>query len=256
VPNSYPKNSEGGLVVVINVFLGNVKTKSFIFTLILNYDMDIDCLPYKNTGYFSKFICDYLDQKEGFKPFYNRFPTVENFKDQIREKATGFPDANRVVLNSALLNQYKGFQVSESTQANIEQLKETNTFTIVTGHQLNLFTGPLYFLYKIISTINLTRELKEQYPKYNFVPVYWMATEDHDFDEINYFNFKGKKVRWNREASGAVGHLETDALSEVYTIFANGLGGSKNAEALKSLFRLIQEKSIIFIWLMVFENVL
>ena len=199
--------------------------------------MDIDCLPFKNTGYFSKFICDYLDQKEGFKPFYNRFPTVENFKGQIREKATGFPDANRVVLNSALLNQYKGFQVSESTQANIEQLKETNTFTIVTGHQLNLFTGPLYFLYKIISTINLTRELKEQYPKYNFVPVYWMATEDHDFDEINYFNFKGKKVRWNREASGAVGHLETDALNEVYTIFANGLGGSKNAEALKSLFK-------------------
>lgn len=198
--------------------------------------MDIDCLPVKNTGYFSKLICDYLDQKESIVPFYNRFPTLENFEEQIKEKATNFPEENRAVLNNALQNQYDGFQVSESTQSNIRQLKEPISFTIVTGHQLNLFTGPLYFLYKIISTINLTRELKQKYPKYNFVPVYWMATEDHDFEEINYFNFKGKKVQWNRNASGAVGNLKTDTLKEVHDIFANQIGGSKNAETLKELF--------------------
>jgi uncharacterized protein YllA (UPF0747 family) len=76
------------------------------------------------------------------------------------------------------------------TQQNIEALNNSNTFTVTTGHQLNLFSGPLYFLYKIISTINLTTELKAKYPTYNFVPIYWMATEDHDFEEINYFNFK------------------------------------------------------------------
>ena len=199
--------------------------------------MNIDYIPFKHTGYFSELICDYLDKKESLSALYNRFPSLENFEAQIEEKAISFPEANREVLYSALQNQYKGFQISKSTQSHIKQLKEPITFTVVTGHQLNLFTGPLYFLYKIISTINLTRALKKRYPKYNFVPIYWMATEDHDFDEINHFNFRGKKLQWNREASGAVGHLKTDGLEEVYQAFANELGASKNAEALKDLFR-------------------
>jgi bacillithiol biosynthesis cysteine-adding enzyme BshC len=115
-------------------------------------------------------------------------------------------------------------------------LKDSNTFTVVTGHQLNLFTGPLYFLYKIISTINLTSELKKAYPKQHFVPVYWMATEDHDFEEINYFNFKGKKIHWNRDATGAVGHLSTVGLEAVFELFSKELGPGKNASKLRSLF--------------------
>ncbi len=199
--------------------------------------MDIDCLPFKNTGYFSKLICDYLDQKEELQSFYNRFPTLENFKGQIEEKGNSFPDAHREVLYSSLQNQYANTKTSKKTQEHIKQLKEPITFTVVTGHQLNLFTGPLYFLYKIISTINLTTQLKKKYPKFNFVPIYWMATEDHDFDEINYFNFKGKKLQWNREASGAVGHLKTDGLQEVFEAFSNAMGSTKNAETLKGLFK-------------------
>ncbi len=198
--------------------------------------MDIDCIPFKHTGYFSTLICDYLDEKKALKPFYNRFPTLKNFKEQINEKSKNFSSAQRDVLYAALQNQYKNIKLSKKTQGHIKQLKETNTFTVVTGHQLNLFTGPLYFLYKIISTINLAKTLKETYPKYNFVPVYWMATEDHDFDEINYFNFKGKKLKWNKKASGAVGHLKTDGLEDVYETFANEMGSSANAETLKSLF--------------------
>lgn len=199
--------------------------------------MDIDCLPFKNTGYFSTLICDYLDQKEELRPFYNRFPTLENFKGQIEEKAKSFPDAHREVLYTSLQKQYANSKASKKTQEHIKQLKEPITFTVVTGHQLNLFTGPLYFLYKIISTINLTKELKKKYPKYNFVPIYWMATEDHDFDEINFFNFKGKKLQWNRKASGAVGNLKTDELQEVFEAFSNEMGSSKNAETLKNLFK-------------------
>jgi len=199
--------------------------------------MDIDCLPFKNTGYFSPLICDYLDQKEALQQCYNRFPSIENFKDQIAEKAKSFPDAHREVLYSALQNQYGSTKASKKTTEHIKKLKEPNTFTVVTGHQLNLFTGPLYFLYKIISTINLTKELKKKYPKYNFVPIYWMATEDHDFDEINFFNFKGKKLQWNREASGAVGHLKTEGLNAVLDTFSNTLGSSNNAKFLKDVFQ-------------------
>jgi bacillithiol biosynthesis cysteine-adding enzyme BshC len=199
--------------------------------------MDIDCLPFKNTGYFTPLICDYLDQKKELEPFYNRFPSLENFKGQIEEKATSFQDAHRDVLYDALQNQYINTVVSKKTQEHLKQLKEPITFTVVTGHQLNLFTGPLYFLYKIISTINLTTQLKKKYPKYNFVPIYWMATEDHDFDEINYFNFKGKKLQWNREAAGAVGPLKNEGLNEVFEAFSNELGSFKNAETLKELFK-------------------
>jgi len=203
--------------------------------------MDIDCLPFKQTGYFSDLICDYIDEKESLKPFYNRFPKIENFKGQIEEKLANYPEGNRSILYDALQVQYKGIPITKKTRENLIQLKEPITFTVVTGHQLNLFTGPLYFLYKIISTVNLTIQLKKTYPKFNFVPVYWMATEDHDYDEINYFNFKAKKLQWNREVSGAVGRLSTEGLQEISEAFANELGAGKNAEKLKNLF----EKSYV-----------
>ncbi len=198
--------------------------------------MDIECIPFKKTGYFSELICDYIDEKQELRTFYNRFPKFQNFEAQIKEKAESFPNGHRVILYDSLMEQYSGFAMGQKVKSHIAMLKEPNTFTVVTGHQLNLFTGPLYFLYKIISTINLTRELKKQYPKYNFVPVYWMATEDHDFEEINYFNFQGKKLQWNRSASGAVGNLKTDGLQEVNEAFSSVIGTSKNAELLKELF--------------------
>ncbi len=198
--------------------------------------MDIDCLPFKNTGYFSKLICDYIAEDKQLVPFYNRFPDLANFEHQIAEKKASFPLENRKVLKTALTRQYKNQGISNSTQKHIAALVDENTFTVVTGHQLNLFTGPLYFLYKIISTINLCETLKKQYPAQHFVPVYWMATEDHDFEEINYFNFKGKKVQWNTQASGAVGHLSTNGLEDVLTTYLNLLGSSSNAKILKELF--------------------
>jgi bacillithiol biosynthesis cysteine-adding enzyme BshC len=199
--------------------------------------MKSDCIPFKKTGYFSNLICDYLDEKETLKPFFNRFSSLDNFKDQLLEKQANFPIENRTVLNGAMKRQYANIDISRSTELHIELLKDKSTFTVVTGHQLNLFTGPLYFLYKIISTINLTQQLKEVYPNYNFVPVYWMATEDHDFDEINYFNFKGKKLQWNKIASGAVGHLNTDGLDDIYDMFSLEIGMGQNAEELKALFK-------------------
>ena len=156
--------------------------------------MPTDCITYQNSGYFIPLMVDYLNQKPELKALYNRFPSIENFELQIQEKHKNFNDASkRATLVSVLKSQYASIEISDLTKINIESLQTQNTFTITTGHQLNLFTGPLYFLYKIISTINLTKELKAKYPTYNFVPIYWMATEDHDFEEINYFNFKGKK---------------------------------------------------------------
>lgn len=200
--------------------------------------MPTDCIPYKDTNYFSDFICNYISQKSDLKGLYHRFPLIENFEAQIKEKtAHKLTNSNRAVLVNTLLKQYASVETSELTLNNIELLASETTFTITTGHQLNLFTGPLYFLHKIISTINLTKQLKEQYPEYNFIPVYWMASEDHDFEEINYFNFRGKKIQWNSDQSGAVGHFNTEGLEDVLAVLSSEFGPGKHADQLKLWFK-------------------
>ncbi len=194
-------------------------------------------IPFKKTGFFSTMMCDYLEQSPQIQPFYNHFPDIVGFRQQLLEKHKTFTKHKREVLVSVLQSQYKGLvNTSEITNNNIEALLNENTFTITTGHQLNLFSGPLYFLYKIISAINLAEELAAQFPNNTFVPVYWMATEDHDFEEINYFNFKGKKVQWKSNQTGAVGRFTTEGLDKVFEEVSKHFGTSKNAEFLKELF--------------------
>lgn len=205
--------------------------------------MPIKSIPYKETGYFSKLICDYLAEEKSLIPFYNRFPNLENFKLQIEEKQNSFNIRQRRLLSKQIMLQYGYNSISQATLTNLDLLKENTTFTVTTGHQLNLFTGPLYFLYKIYSTINLCEKLKEHYPNFNFVPVYWMATEDHDFEEINYFNtYKDnntsrlEKVKWDRNSSGAVGGLNTEGLNKVFEKLKTQFGNSENAKELLKYF--------------------
>jgi bacillithiol biosynthesis cysteine-adding enzyme BshC len=199
--------------------------------------MPTDCISYQESGYFSKLIVDYLDQKLQLKRLYNHFPTIDNFKKQIEEKQQNFSFENRQVLVSELEKQYSNFEVSDVTLNNITLLNDSKTYTITTGHQLNLFTGPLYFLYKIVSVINLCKELKVAYPNHNFVPIYWMATEDHDFEEINYFNFKNKKIQWKEKSFGPVGRLSITDFEEIFKIIDTEFGNGNNANYLKNLFK-------------------
>ncbi len=213
-----------------------------VFLLQINFTMPTDSISYQKSGYFSPLMNDYLDQKSNIKSLCNRFPSLENFEAQIIEKKINFNgndngNEKRKILVSVLQEQYSKIETSNLTKKNIEALSNENTFTVTTGHQLNLFTGPLYFLYKIISTINLTKELKTKYPNSNFVPIYWMATEDHDFDEINYFNFKARKFHWNKESLGPVGRLSTEGLAIFFDVYAQELGSGKNAETIKKLFQ-------------------
>jgi len=193
---------------------------------------------FKDTGYFSDLMCNYLDKNKPLKPFYNNFPDLNGFKLQIEAKQNDLAAqaATRKVLVSALSQQYKKVEASDLSLKNIQSLLGENTFTVTTGHQLNLFTGPLYFLYKIVTVINLAKELKTAFPNKNFVPIYWMATEDHDFEEINYFNFKDKKIKWEQGSGGAVGRLSTKDLDEVFKDFSASLGNHKFADELKELF--------------------
>ena len=197
--------------------------------------MPIETIPYRNTGYFSKLICDYLDRDPALDDFYHRFPSESQFETQLSEKES-FSKEHRKILVERLKEQYKDLDASDATEKNIDSLSSANTFTITTGHQLNLFTGPLYFLYKIFSVINLTEKMNEKYPGKHFVPVFWMASEDHDFDEINYFRLHGKKLQWNRESGGAVGEMSTDGLEKVFVLFEKEVGNHDYAGRVTSLF--------------------
>ncbi|MDX5436693.1 MAG: bacillithiol biosynthesis cysteine-adding enzyme BshC, partial [Pontibacter sp.] len=204
--------------------------------------MKITKLDYAATGAFSKTITDYLCCSEQLQPFYNRFPTLEAFGAQLKEKS--FSEAQRQTLHQALQEQYTSIaEVNPKVQQHIELLLQTNTYTVTTGHQLNIFTGPLYFVYKIVTAIKTCRQLKEQYPDYNCVPVYWMATEDHDFAEINHFSLFGKKYTWETDQTGAVGRFSTESMAqllaelpEAYPVFEEAYRNSKNlADATRAI---------------------
>ena len=175
--------------------------------------MQVEKIDLRDTQSFSNFFLDYLDNKEELKNFHGLRPKVDCFEEQISKKQ--FADENREVLCQVLDQQYEKVSQSPGVRANLASLKESNTFTITTGHQLNIFTGPLYFIYKIATVVNACKTLREKYPTYNFVPVYWMASEDHDFDEISYFNLFGKKYEWQTTQTGAVGRFKNEGLKEL-----------------------------------------
>lgn len=199
--------------------------------------MSVHHIPFATTGYFSKLICDYLDRKPELSPFYGNFADVAGFKNQIELKKTSFASQSRNLLTDVLKQQYKNTAVSVRTMQNIASLSHENTFTVTTGHQLNIFTGPLYFLYKIVTAINLADKLKKEFPQQNFVPVYWMATEDHDFEEIQYFNVNNNKISWKSERSGAVGRFDIEGFDPVFKEFSALLGTSDHADDLRELFK-------------------
>lgn len=177
--------------------------------------MQLQKIALADTHSFSSFFLDYISQKDSLKKFYNRFPVLANFDDQIAEKKS-FPPHHRQVLFDSISTQYEGVKVNEVTSSNISSLKDSKTFTVTTGHQLCIFTGPLYFVYKIVTVINACKRLKEKYPEYNFVPVYWMASEDHDYDEIKSFRLYGKKYVWETSQSGAVGRFDPKSISKLF----------------------------------------
>ncbi len=188
--------------------------------------MDANCINYSDTGFFSKTIIDYLDNHPDLQQFYHHRPDMAGFDNLIRNKK---PTAGRDILANVLQEQYalisnSGFPVSEIVNANIALLRADNSYTITTGHQLNIFTGPLYFIFKIVTAIKLSRELKVKFPDKNFVPVYWMASEDHDFAEINHTNAGGKKIQWKLEATGATGRLSTKTIREALNQYKGVLG--------------------------------
>ncbi len=200
--------------------------------------MSVTKLAYADTQRFSKLILQYVENHSNVRPFFNNKPAIAGFKKQLLEKRTNFKGSikKRKTLVTVLKTQYRTLSSSEKTSNNIAALSSEKTFTVTTGHQLNLCTGPLYFLYKICTTINTCALLTKEFPTHTFVPLYWMATEDHDFEEIQFFNHKETQYRWESEQQGAVGRFHTTGIIPSLEGFFKSLGTSQYAEELKTLF--------------------
>jgi bacillithiol biosynthesis cysteine-adding enzyme BshC len=172
----------------------------------------MDCIatriPYRQTGYFSKIVLDYIDQAPSLQSFYNYPPNKQGIKKAIEQRKKA--GTNRDVLVAELKKQYKEVDHSSAVQKNMDALLSANTFTITTAHQPNIFTGPLYFIYKILHAIKLAEYCKSAFPEYNFVPVYCMGSEDADLDELGHIYLGAEKLDWNTRQTGAVGRMKVD----------------------------------------------
>ncbi|MGZ3866438.1 MAG: bacillithiol biosynthesis cysteine-adding enzyme BshC [Bacteroidia bacterium] len=185
-------------------------------------------IPFEKTNSFSKIFLDYSSGK--LNEFTAFEPSAEGIASFIKKNNYDFLDRN--VLVAELQKQNSGIKLSDAAHKNIEQLKNKNTYTITTGHQLCLATGPLYFIYKILSVINLCETLNKKFPQNYFVPVYWMASEDHDFEEVNHINLFNKKFTWNTDKKGRVGGFSLENIDSFLNEIKDILGENENAKSI------------------------
>ena len=175
--------------------------------------MDSCTISYQKAGMLAPITRDYIEGKAALKPYFAFNPDLNGIKKAVENRSK--KQVNREVLVSVLKKQYKDSENSNAVDQNIDSLLEDRTFTVTTGHQLNLFTGPLYFVWKILSAVNLAEKLNNECPDKHFVPVYWPAGEDHDFEEVNHTYVNGKKYTWETDQSGAVGRFDTVGIDRV-----------------------------------------
>ncbi|MFM6935459.1 MAG: bacillithiol biosynthesis cysteine-adding enzyme BshC [Flavobacteriales bacterium] len=180
--------------------------------------MRID-IPRKSTPFFSEKQRLFTENQAALQKWIQAPFSKEAFENQWIEKRKSYGQVQRYLLHEGLSELYEDVIVSEKVQENLDKLKLDHCYTITTGHQLSLATGPLFFIYKILHVIKQCELLKERYPNMEFVPVYWMASEDHDFAEIQSFSIFNQLFKWDRPTEGAVGRMDLDGLEEVMSAF-------------------------------------
>lgn len=191
--------------------------------------MDVQKIPFEEVPQLSPKDVAYATKDEKLQPFFKYEATLDAFARVIKDKEQDADDRN--TLANTLEAQYKGLETTEAVRANIQHLRQLNTFTVTTAHQPALFTGPLYYIFKIISTINLAEQLNQQYPDNQFVPIFISGSEDHDFAEINHARLFGKEIVWENDEQGGVGFMKTESLTTALEQVKDILGDSEDAQA-------------------------
>lgn len=181
----------------------------------------INNVSIESTGYFSKLMLDYVQSHPSVSGLYDYPMNEGGLLKALKNKQQQM--VNRSVLVEVLKEQYQLLSTTALVQQNIEALEDKNTFTICTAHQPSLFTGNLYFIYKIAQTISLAKSMSAQHPEYRFVPVFWMGSEDADLDELGYVYLNGETLRWETKQTGAVGRMNNKGIDVLIRRLENEL---------------------------------
>jgi bacillithiol biosynthesis cysteine-adding enzyme BshC len=198
-------------------------------------------IPHEETQQLSQLMRDYLSGHAALSAFYKYTPDLKGLNQAITEMQ--WPLELRRTLTSAMQAQAaRTNNTSELTLENIAALAEPSTYTITTGHQLCVFSGPVFFIYKIASVIHACKQLQVLHPDKKFIPVFWMASEDHDLPEANHFFTNEKRYRWNTQQTGALGRMSTEGLSELADELSNDWQATSYDEWLKALFKAAYEQ--------------
>ncbi len=192
-------------------------------------------VPYQQTGYFSRLISDYLNGNSFLKNFYTHPVSFEGIESAIKNRETFNTD--RTLLSEVLEKQYVSLSVPVALKKNLSSLKDKNTFTVTTAHQPAIFTGNLYFVYKIIHVIKIAETLSARYPGKNFVPVYYMGSEDADINELGHIYLNNEKIVWDARQTGSVGRMSTSGLEKIIERIEGEFGGFPFGPELVSLLR-------------------
>ena len=163
---------------------------------------------FEHSTWFSKLFKDYIKGNEDLRDFYTYAPTLKGLVKALESKA--FSQEKRDVLVEVLLEQYQNIEGFDQSlvKKNILALKNPSSFTVTTGQQLHPFLGPEMVFNKIQATIDASNSLSE-IGESKVVPIFWMASEDHDFEEVKTIRFLGKEFDWEQEKEGAVGRMPT-----------------------------------------------
>ena len=194
--------------------------------------LSVDRIPFDQIPQFSQRDRAHVARDPKLQPFIKYEVSLEDFAGVMNDKSS--EDTDRNLLVEVLREQYAD-TATEATRSNIDDLLNDHTYTVTTAHQPSLFTGPLYYVYKIISTLNLADRLRAQYPEHRFVPIFITGGEDHDFEEINHLNIFGKTIEWESGETGPVGRMSTKTLDEPLKQLRDILGNSDHAAEIYKL---------------------
>lgn len=158
-------------------------------------------------GRYSAFVRKLSEAPESLVALGYVRPEKAAFEKRIRFLEENFNPEQRFRLRAQLNKQQSNLAWSEAQLQHLDWLSDSKTFVVSTAHQPSFLGGPAYIPVKIASSIALCRQLSEWFPTYRFVPVHWLGSEDHDFDELGKTQFLGQLMQWNAQAGGPVGRI-------------------------------------------------
>ncbi|HUO61631.1 MAG TPA: bacillithiol biosynthesis cysteine-adding enzyme BshC [Candidatus Acidoferrales bacterium] len=202
--------------------------------------MSADCIPFSAIPHTSRLFQHFLFDYAQVSRFYPHRPTAAEVSAYARGLATKYPAERRERIAAILERQNREFGSSAATMEAIGRLRR-GAVAVISGQQVGLFGGPLYSLLKAVHAVALARELTEQ--GVDAVPIFWLATEDHDLAEINHtvLPHSGKLHEFVSAAAGGpdqpVGEIQLTAETQpMVAEFASLLGDDQIAEAVKASY--------------------